>query len=165
MHVRPQFSPPAALMPILVGVAVALASAFSSGCGASALQTHARIAVMLHGANDAAVRAIETGCEHRAVAAARDPDVSYDEASANAQRVLARCQRVVDAQHAFSAAYEVYVAQLLAVVDDDNHQPSAFTRLRALLAGLAPLYADLAQVAADLGIHLPTVPFAPVGAP
>jgi len=132
----------------------------STGCGASALEAHARTALVLRSTNDAAVVAIEGGCERQAVAAASDTSVDHDTAAANAAAVLGRCERAVNIQHAFASALNAYIDQLLAVVNSGDEGPSALDRLKALAVNLIPLYADLADVADDLGLNLPHLPAA-----
>jgi len=147
---------PQTLAILSVGLVVAVLSALS-GCGASALQVHAQTALVLRGVNDATVTALETGCQHRAVAAATNPDVDHAQASADAHAVLAHCQVAADAQHAFASALDAYVDQLIIAVDEGD-TASILDRLTELARSLIPLYADLARVGGDIGVDVPELP-------
>lgn len=149
---------PAHTLAVLAVAGAVVAASLLGGCGASALKTHARTALMLRSANDAAVGVLESGCERRAVAAASNPDVDHAQASADAAAILGRCETAVSAQHAFASALNIYIDHLLAAVDSGDESPTTLDRLLTLLHGLVPLYGDLVRVASALGIHLPDVP-------
>lgn len=125
------------------------------GCGAGAIGLHAAAADAVKKVNDEAVPIVETTCQAKADAAARDPNVTTDEAEHNAQEVVDTCTTIEDSQNAFAAAHDLWVSFLLSAVADDEFDAQASLRL-----GIDALqfYQTIIPLAARLDFELPAIP-------
>lgn len=125
------------------------------GCGGSALGAHAEAAAVVRDLSDTSARLIESECQRRGVEAARDPEVSREEAVANAEAVIATCERLEEAQHAVAAAHTVWVSFLLRSVAEDEFSMQASLRLAI---DVVRFYGELVPLSAAFGLELPEVP-------
>jgi hypothetical protein len=125
------------------------------GCGASALGAHAAAADATRTVNDTAVVAIETTCRDKADAAARNPDVTTDQATADAADVVATCVTIRDTQHTFAAAHTLWVSFLLQSIAAEEFDLQASLRL---VIDLVRLYGEVVTLTATLGGELPELP-------
>jgi hypothetical protein len=147
------YAPHAAYAAFLGGLLYVYATLLG-GCG-SAIGLHAGAAKATKEVNDTAVTVIETTCREKADSAARNPDVTTDQAQADAQQVVETCNQVQNAQHAFAAAHDVWVSFLLSAIADDEFDLQASLRI---VVDLARLWGDLVPLTADFGIELPELP-------
>lgn len=116
-----------------------------AGCGASALERHTVVASVFHRASEGSARVIEA--EARA-AVAKLP--TAEEVHAAIER-----RRPIEAgQHLFASSVDAYVTALLLVAADET--PDLGDAVRAGARVLA-VYADLARLAAELGVELPAL--------
>jgi len=127
----------------------------STGCGASALQVHAQAAEAVRILNNDAVELAEEACEQKSSLAARNPDVSTDQAEEDANGVLEVCVEIKDAQHLVAEAHMVWVMALLNAMSEDGIDLQS---LAFLAIAVVRLYVEVIPIAARLDITLPEVP-------
>lgn len=135
-----------------VGLALLVVLATSTGCGASALSTHATIGTVAVASVEGSVPLIEAGC-----------DVALTGCHGSAEcleRVATQCR---DARSAWSAARSSVLAYLAAIeVMSHADEGAVLPALGSLLRSMAHAY-DAARVAlAILHVELPPLPAAAV---
>jgi len=140
------------LLALVLLVAVAL-----TGCGDSALQTHARIATSLHTVNTTGVEVMEVACRERALSVASDESLTHAEATAAAEAVVVRCERAAGAQHLFADGLDTYVDQLVLEVSGDG-EPGFKDRAFSLAFNLIGMWTDFVALMASFDVALPALP-------
>lgn len=127
----------------LVLAFVLLLPAALGGCTNRAYVRHAQMGFALYGLNERIVPVVNNVCRDTALAAARNPDVTTEQATLAAARVMENCEDVSQLQHRFAEQHRVWMA-VVAMVDEDS-QPDMSQSSR-ILHGLADIYVEIASL-------------------
>lgn len=127
----------------------------SIGCGASGVRYQASALQATRTMNDEAVLVIEQQCAFKSAEAARNPDVTTDQAEVDSSAILETCEEISAAQHLVAESHTTWGKALLKQISDDEFEMEA---LLTLAVQLVVLYGEVQVVADQIGIELPAVP-------
>ncbi len=125
------------------------------GCNGSGLTLHVRTALTFRALNDEAAEIVEESCHRLATDAARNPQLSPEEAERAAETIITRCMHVAERQHTVATAYEAWRDGLLLSITEPEPNFQWLVRLLRALRDAWTFFEDAAEYA---GFHLPPLP-------
>jgi hypothetical protein len=130
-----------------------LAWIYCSGCGASALETHTRVAVTLHTGINESADVIEQMQTSR-IAELRTAEGTAGEIEARGQAIIASFEGVRRVQGALAEAHALYVDAILIGVNEGID----VMKLIRMLGNIVDMYGEVAAMVQELGGELPELP-------